>query len=228
MKTVQQWLQSLDESQLTGTYFAEHPVNFETIRETGLTLAFIREAERKHFQEFLKRMEELPAKQLPNDTVNVFFGCNAYREGTSGIDVYMCKLGDIMKPGSPQTYSWIVADQDEVLNSLVADTELTKKEIYSVIANILYEATFFGYTQQEIETERKKLDESLAESLDEAERGDTITLDAFRKSLGLEPEPKDVEGEKLLKKITCAENEYNQFCLDREISLIRGQLGLPA
>lgn len=226
MKTVQQWIQALNDNRLIDTFCAEHPTNYGMIVEADLTLGHIREMERKHFQEFLARMKEMPAEQLPESDAYVFFGCKAYQEGSVVLDVYMCKMADLKGPGKPETYSWMLEDQTEMLGSLVADTELTTSEIYSVISNILYEATFFGYTQQEIENERKKLDDALSEAQDEVERGDTVTLDEFRKAHGLEPKHPDKDGEKLLQKITCAEHEYNQFCLAREVALIREQLGL--
>ena len=47
--------------------------------------------------------------------------------------------------------------QEEIVGFLVSDTEFTQREIYEVLADVLYEASFFGYEQERLEDKIQKL-----------------------------------------------------------------------
>lgn len=220
MKTVQEWLNEIDEERLVGTYFVDFPIDYMMIANKKLTLEEINECSKKHFLDFVHNLKNLVIKS--SDTTWLFFACNQYREGYRNIDVEMCRLDDINTTGQLQSYSWLFVDFAEVMGYYIADTKLTFKNIYTVLAKILYETSFFGYNQESMESERKKLEESIKE----VERGEYHSIGEFhkelREELGLDPpDPPDPETEEKQRAIYSAEYEYNTFCRNREIENLR-------
>lgn len=94
------------------------------------------------------------------------------------------------------------------------------KNINDVLAQIIYEMTFFGYSQEDIEKERLELEEAAKE----ADGGKTITAEKLFADLGIEPQPSDEEDTEMLSKIYLLENEYNQCWFRNEVKKAREQL----
>lgn len=102
----------------------------------------------------------------------------------------------------------------------IAETESTIKSINDVLAQIIYEMTFFGYSQEDIEKGRLELEEATKE----ADEGKAVPMETAFADLGIEPQPRDEEDIKMLGKIYSMENEYNQHWLRKEVEKVREQL----
>ena len=139
-------------------------------------------------------------------------------------ETVLCLESDILECDNPQTYSWILTDFDEIMGYYIAETESTIKSINDVLAQIIYEMTFFGYTQEDIEKERMKLGLELEEVEKEAKEGKVVSMETAFADLGIEPQPRDEEDIKMLGKIYSMENEYNQHWLRKEVEKVREQL----
>lgn len=219
MKTVQTWLNKVDETELIDAYFAEFPIDYKMIADKKLTLGEIQDHARERLTTFIDRMKICEID--PEKDACVFFACKEYREGYENIGIEMCQLEDIRTQEHPQCYSWLFVDFGEVMGYFIADTELTQKNICSVLAQILYEMSFFGYTQEDMEKERRKTEKAC----EEAERGECYTEDEVWERFGFNrPEP-DPKAERLKRKIHAAEHAYCDFCREREIAEIKRLLG---
>ena len=135
-------------------------------------------------------------------------------------ETVLCIEFDILKCDNPQTYSWILTDFEEIMGYYIAETESTIRNINDVLAQIVYEMTFFGYTQEDIEKERFELEKAAKE----ADEGKTIPAEKLFADLGIEPQPCDEEDTEMLGKIYLMENEYNQYWLRKEVEKVREQL----
>ena len=215
MKTVQIWLNEVNEYELVDTYFAEFPIDYEMIPAKEMSLQEITDKLKKRLLEFIRQMKDIDIK--PGGEPCVFFACKQYQEGREKIGVEMCHLNDICTMEYPECYSWLFVDFATVVGDFIADTDMTRGNICSVLAQILYEMSFFGYTQEDMEAERKKLEDSQTE----IERGEYYTLEEVREHLGLPPKVPDPEAEALERDIRTAEHAYNTFCRNREIAAIR-------
>ena len=102
----------------------------------------------------------------------------------------------------------------------IAETESTIRNINDVLAQIVYEMTFFGYSQEDIEEGRLELEEA-AKSADE---GKVISIETTFADLGIELQQNDEEDTEMLRKIYSMENEYNQHWLRKEVEKVREQL----
>ena len=111
-------------------------------------------------------------------------------------------------------------DFDEIMGYYIAETEMTIRNINDVLAQIIYEMTFFGYSQEDIEKGRLELEEAAKE----ADKGKTIPAEKLFADLGIEPQPCEEEDIEMLRKIYSLENEYNQYWLRKEVEKVRRQL----
>lgn len=94
------------------------------------------------------------------------------------------------------------------------------RNINDVLAQIIYEMTFFGYSQEDIEKGRLELEEAAKE----ADEGKVVSVETTFADLGIEPQPRDEEDTEMLGEIYSMENEYNQYWLRKEVEKVREQL----
>lgn len=219
METVQAWLNKADEEKLADTYFAAFPIDYMMITDRTLTLGEIRDRSRSRFLEFVRRMKQIEIQ--PSDDPYVFFACKQYVEGYSKISAAMCRLADIRGEGQPECYAWSFTDFARVMGCFVAETRLTLKNMNCVLAEILREMSFFGYHQEDMEAERKKL----LEAEREIEAGKRYSAEEVFEELaakyGLERREPDPEAEEKERAIRAAGYEYDLFCKNREIKRVR-------
>lgn len=62
MKTVQKWLNNVDEKRLSGAYFVGFPINYKMIADKGLTLGEIRVKSKNRFSDFIHSMKQIEIK----------------------------------------------------------------------------------------------------------------------------------------------------------------------
>ena len=220
MKTVHEWIKEIDIDKLADTYFYEYPIEYERYINSEKTVSEIKDAYRKRFYEFTEQLKSIEPKALSDDERGIFFCHKAYGRDMKNPETVLCIESDILKCDNPQTYSWILTDFDEIMGYYIAETETTIKNINDVLAQIVYEMTFFGYPQEDIEKERFELEKAAKE----ADEGKTIPAEKLFAELGVEPQPCDEEDTEMLRKIYSLENEYNQYWLRKEVEKVREQL----
>lgn len=64
----------------------------------------------------------------------------------------------------PDSYGFEFSPWEEVLGYQVAEKNLKELGGVCILARVIYEMTFFGFTEEQVDMERKKLDEALTES----------------------------------------------------------------
>lgn len=219
METVQAWLNKADEEKLADTYFAAFPIDYMMIADRTLTLGEIRDRSRSRFLEFVRRMKQI--KIQPSDDPCVFFACKQYLEGYSKIGAAMCRLTDIQGEGQPECYAWSFTDFVCVMGYFVAETRLTVKNMDCVLAEILHEVSFFGYHQEDMEAERKKLLEAEREIEEGKCRPAEEVFEELAAKYGFERQDPDPEAEEKERAIRAAGYGYDLFCRNREIERVR-------
>lgn len=220
MKTVQEWIRETDIEKLADVYFYEYPIEYERHINSEKTVAEIKDTYRKRFYEFIEQLKSIEPKALSDDERGIFFCHKAYGRNMKNPETVLCLESEILACDIPQTYSWILTDFNEIMGYYIAETETTIKNINDVLAQIIHEMTFFGYSQEDIEKGRLELEEASKE----ADEGKTITAEKLFTDLGIEPQPRDEEDTEMLRKIYSMENEYNQHWLRKEAEKVRAQL----
>lgn len=223
MKTVQEWLKEVDEEELVSAYFFRFPIDYEDIfiyenEATKLPLKTIRERLRAALVGFIHRLKKLTPGVGRSE---VFFATKVYQEGDSRIETMMCDVDELLTQKCPEHYDWSLMDFEQVMGYRMADTELTRENIYDVLACILEELSFFGYTQKEHEEGWKRLNTILKDAEAERQAGEYYTQDEMRERLGWEPKKADPEAEERERKIFAEEIKYGRFCFEREVAAVR-------
>ena len=168
MRTVQYYLKTLDREKLEETFFQTYPIHYEewaTDREKlDLPVGGIREWEHIQFRNYVDRL----CSMTPAETDS--------REGKTGV-IYTFRCLDFGREWDLETalffpendWAYEVQSPEEILGYLVADNELTQLNIYETIANVLFEASFFGYDDEERESEAGKILNTIEEAKKEVE-----------------------------------------------------------
>ena len=82
------------------------------------------------------------------------------------------------KREATQSYGYNFIEQEKIMGYWVAETALTKYYLEDLMVDILYEASFFGFTQEHLQEEKDELDRRIAE--DDSE---TISAEDFLQCL---------------------------------------------
>ena len=119
-------------------------------------------------------------------------------------------------------YSFTLSNQEEIMGYLVANTKLTKDNIYSLLAYVLYEASWFGYENEDLEKEIQKLEE--AEKEIEEGKYSSFTIEKLRKELGLPKKEKDEKQEELLHDIIDKIFVFSKYSFKKEARRVKKEL----
>ena len=217
MKTVQEWIRETNIEEIADTFFCEYPIEYERCINYEKTVAEIKDAYRQRLCEFIEQLKSIEPKSLSDDEQGIFFCHKSCGRDMKNPETVLCIESDILKCDNPQIYSWILMDFDEIMGYYIAETESTIRNINDVLAQIVYEMTFFGYSQEDIEKERFELEKAAKE----ADEGKTIPAEKLFADLGIEPQPCDEEDTEMLRKIYSIENEYNQHWFRKEVEKVR-------
>ena len=159
LRTVQEWLVELDAEELLDEYFREHPIDFEHMEEDKkkMRVCDIQEKGRKKLRTYIEYLRTLPIKCCKDDkkcllyVFRMLYGFSA-RELTHEL-VY---IDELLRDGiDTEAYSYVLTDPAEVIGFYVADTPLTQHYIVYLIANVLFNASSFGWTSEDVNREQE-------------------------------------------------------------------------
>lgn len=91
MKTVEEWLNEVDEGALADEYFWENPIDFVMLRDQNHTVAEIRRAAREQFIGYVRKLRAIAASpRKEGDKTPVFYASNGHRNHERGIVARKC------------------------------------------------------------------------------------------------------------------------------------------
>ena len=221
MKTVQQHLRELDQNRLIEVYLFEHPIEYNHPALAGLTVSQIREKYTEGMRKFIERLCGLTPKADPDGRVGILFAHRCIEVGAlSGTEDYcLVYADDVLSDGvDAKTYAYEFTNQSEIVGFLVADSEYTRRHIYGLMADVLYQASFFGYRQEGL----AEALEDLNRSMKEAEEGNVHTMDELLEECFPEykSERKDPAEKDLRNTVLKAAFDYNEHFKKKELALL--------
>ena len=224
MKTVQQWLDAADIDEVVYHYLLGSPPAYWEVKgaEVGIVESFARieRAVREFISGFL-------ALQAVGTHEEMFFGYPTYRENSRGIEVDLIHIDEISGE-RVERYDWMMSDREELAGYLIADTEFDKENIAELLASILEEATFLGFSEDRFRERRHELEQDLEKSIKQIDAGEVYTMEEVEEHLGLPPRKKDPAKQELRASVYRAQHELDSYCRDCELNEIRGQLSQNA
>ena len=145
-----------------------------------------------------------------------WFGCGA-------IEAAMCEQSEILQSDTvPASYSWMDQTYANIADSLVAETLLTKENLNEVLADILWNLTWFGKTDEE---RQSFFDGDEDETDDEEDEGEDFDWEAEFERFRAEREARRDEKEEELKwAADQAEHARYEYCFQREVKLVKALL----
>lgn len=104
---------------------------------------------------------------------------DAYEQGVYTWDVTLFSSKD------NEIYSILFVDWDEILGYEVCEKSLSEYSIESIVGCLLYEMSFFGFTEEEMKIEEAKLEESVKE-LESGNCKEFKTIEEMWNELGMD------------------------------------------
>lgn len=223
MKTIQEYIKRLEEDKIIEEYFCMFPIAYESIpTRVNLSILEIRERRKDKLKKYLSRLRRLKVKAPKDGKVGVLYASKCYSTEFNNIAFHMSCLDEMREQKEEcASYAYEFIKQEEILGYIVADSKFTQEHIYEVVADFLFEASFFGYAQEGLEKEKARLEDAVRE----VEEGRTFSLDEVRKELGIEgKERAAIEGDERMKELRSRVSkdvaEYNKYCRGKEIEEI--------
>ena len=112
---------------------------------------------------------------MKDDDQGIFFVHRCIKDDINGQTFQLIFLNELKeKREATQSYGYNFIEQEKIMGYWVAETSLTKYYLEDLMVDILYEASFFGFTQEHLQEEKDELDRRIAE--DDSE---TISAEDF-------------------------------------------------
>lgn len=230
VKTVQELLKEVDKEQLINEYFYTYPIKVSDIKEedSGLTIKEVKERRRKTMEKYINRLINLKVELSDDGDDYILFAYNVFMEDFENVDYALISKKELLfeigfeEEGNCTNYSFMLSNQEEIMRYLVADTKLTQDNIYDLLVYVLYEASWFGYENEDLEEEKQKLEEATKEI--EEGKYSSFTIEDMREELGLPQKEQDKRQEELLKKIFHTTYDFSQYSFKKEARRVKREL----
>lgn len=168
MKTVKDYICELNATELVDTFFEEYGEKLfdlyyfntpkcdddahidydESVRD--LSVYDYAQAERKQLYDFIKYLQEIDIKPIPDGKTGIIYAFNKY-----DMDIFnrwrvrLLFMNELLVDiDNCPNRSFAAVKFSEVLGFLVADNEFTQKIIYKVIAYVMYVSSMTGFRQE--------------------------------------------------------------------------------
>ena len=222
MKTVQQWLREIDRQELVNTYQFLYPPEFWQLKNEEISVAEVYRRQAELLNNFIDELLQLTPSQ--EDTQMIFLATSAYKDGFPDEQATLVAVDELDENSLPESYSWMLTDREKLVGYKIADSELTLDNMCSILAQIIEESSFLGYSKDTFESERESLIQSLEQSEKDIEEGNAYSADEVWEHLGLKREAPDPKADELRAGVIRAEVEYNQYYRSKELSALMRKL----
>jgi hypothetical protein len=218
MKTIQEYLKEADVDRLVKEYFKTYPIKYEKYKdEKNLSIRQIREIMENRLMEYIHRLQAIEIIPDEDNEEPILFAHKYLNEGFEDITYSLVYKQELLEKGpEADTYAYEFSRQAEIMGYLVSDADFTQKNIYGLMVEVLYETSFFGYEQEDLEDMRNELDEAIAE----IKSGKCVTI-SIEELFGDEKKETDEIEKKLHYKYMDASINYNDYCKKKEMEILK-------
>lgn len=223
-KTVQEFLREADTDRLISEYCYKYPVDIFQLDADECTIGEIKRSIREKLKNYIERLRTIETAPHSDGRHYVFFANKHLDEESSEIKCSLICMEELEEKPIEQieSYSYILAKQEEIMGTIIAETDLSKAYIIELLVDIMYEASWFGFENEHLEKERQGLNEAIKE----VKEGRTVEfdLDEFMEKCGLKSEfkePVDEKEEQLRHDALKAEYTYCQYSFMKELRKVK-------
>lgn len=219
MKTVQEYFMTVNADMLINHYLYDHPVNLNDVSDDNQMIGDVKKHIRTVLKDYIERLRSVDIEKNEDGKEYVLFVHKIQSEGVADDSYSLVCLQEFREEGvEAQTYSYIFDRQAKIMGFKVSDAKYTQKNIIGLLADVMHEASFFGFEQQRLEEELERLEIS-ANEVKEG-KAKTYTMEEVWEHLGLEREEKDETADELQRVIWKATMEYDQYQKKKEMQAL--------
>ena len=224
MKTVQETLQELDRDELISCYLERQPISVATLKKTtNMTACELLEYVRNKIGKFIDHMRTVPI--IKSEGTCILFVYEKVNEYFLEEGYALVHQDEIVELGNKaHTYAYEFSPQGEIAGYYVADNKRTQDDIYGLMTDVLFEASFFGFEQEAMLEEKEKLEESIKEV--ESGEAKTIEVDDLFEHFGLEREKRSEEEKEIRERYSTIMIEYNNFLYNKALQEVIATLNI--
>lgn len=205
--------------QLINYYLYKYPVVLDDISDEHQKISKVKNHIRTVLKEYIERLCSMNIEVNKDGKEYVLF---VHKMQQDGVEEDTCSLvcqQELQDKGvAAETYSYVFDRQAKIMGFKVSDAAYTQKNIVELLTDVMHEASFFGFEQQHLDEELKKLDSSIKEF--EEGTATTYTMEEVWEHLGFEREERDETADELRHAITRAVVEYDQYQKKKELEAI--------
>lgn len=213
MKTIQQYFRDADIDELVNDYIFSYPITIKPSNNTK-SIRPIAEVYQSYEQGIRGLIENIRTVEITpdDDETWVFFVHHCVEREDGNVCVTLAKLSDIKDENKfTESYAYEFSPIAVTAGYYVADTYLTQRHIRMVLMDYLFESSFFGFEQEDLDDALSELEERIEETKDVVDNPEKyITLEELGERVGWTPEKRDPEEKAAWNKLLDAEIEYNK------------------
>ncbi len=230
MKTVREILKKANPDEIAGILLQLHLRTLFEQAKPDDTVSDIKARVSKWTERVISSMVNAPSEFETSPFL--FFAVPAAADGSwwlgyGAVDAVMCEQNEIMQGcPRPTEYSWLLGQSSAVIaDSLIAETPLTKENLNEVLADILWELTWFGDTDEERRDFMDGLDsDNGEEENDDNDDEHLIWEKEFERFRAERETRRDDKEEELKQAADKAERAHYEYCFQREVKLVKALL----
>lgn len=150
MRTIQEYFRDLDTEEIIETYLEEYPISYRDFRNKNTTISQIEERVNKILRDFIERMKTINVENRKDSFRGIFYVHRCIKDELKDQSYCLANIAEILSGDIKETdYGYYALSQAEIMGFLVAETEMTQRYIYELAANVMYEALFFGFEEED-------------------------------------------------------------------------------
>ncbi len=222
MKTLQEYVKELDRERLIQEICWVDKIDFIMLENKDISVAEVFARQRGVVSSFLEAFEKI--EPVKNDN-GIFLACPS-DDPLERIWVFLIHADELGEE-KPVHYDVCFVDRNKLAGFLVAGTEYVQDHIYEVVADIIKEATFWGWSESAFIERRAEVKKELDAALKEVDEDKCRPISTIFESLGLPPKKVDPEEERLRFECIRKNNEFLRYVETREINNRKKCLSAP-
>jgi len=212
MKTVQEYLRDYDVEKLILAYVEKYPVSLYEISTENLTIAETKSMVRDELRRFILRLQAAETKKSQDGKSYILFAHPAMKERFVDAEYSLVCEQELFDVGETvQYYAYEYTKQDEIMGFMISGAAYTQERIVELLVDVLYEASFFGFKQEELQEDTEK----------ENREDEYFSHEELMGQLGLVEKEADDKEQQLQKQAIAALDEYDTYCREQEISELK-------
>ncbi len=232
MRKVQDYLRELDREKLIAAYFEYAPDGNDGLfklqeftRDQGEYIMC------RDMNKFIQYLIDMDVTDVENGKTYILMAHPGNLVTNEYIDVMhklVCKEELLEDNDNVRDYWYETSPHSEILGLYVADTPYTQKHIYELMAQVLYEALSYGFSQERLVEEFSALENPFSAWYKDESR---YIEELEGKALDRVPDPSQYDAtrediEQLQQRFKAIEaiKEYRSFCYKRELNKLREML----